>query len=745
MSDTAVSETARSGRGRAGLSATLRVLRRTPFTTSFVLAMLIVGVATGSLWAAAADQPWFHDVATGLPALTEGRWWTVFTAMFFAGHPWVYVTLAPLVIGGTGWAEWKFGSLRTAGLFVAGHLVGVLGAAALLAAAAQTDSLWATHLATVYDVGPSCGALTALVFAIATLPSPWRLRARIAVFLWVTISVFYLGMIHDLEHAIAMAIALAVSGFLPAFRRRSGRPSQREWRLIAFTGIIAIGVIQILNLVVPYDGPLGRNQPVASFVDVAIDVAVIALIANGLRLGHKLGWVVALILGFYNVVTGVLATLALPLMLQYELIDAPIDIVGLAFAPSVLWAAMLAVLFVGRGSFRVRLRRAHRTLAAEALSREELVARLERFGGGTISWMTTWNLNERIAAGAVATAGPTAVGTTGAAASGALAYQSHSGVAIMLGDPIVAAHETADALQEFAQVTEQAGLVPCAFSVSADVASARPSGWRSVIVAEDTIVDLPGLEFKGKPWGDVRTAINRATREGIEFRMVTLTDEPWSTLAQVRAISEQWTGDKGLPEMRFTLGTVDEALDPRVLVGIAVDADGSLHGITSWLPVYGPQDPATGEPRVVGWTLDLMRRRDGGFGPVMEFLIASSAQHFAQQGYEFVSLSGAPLVRPADAETGPVDQVLAQVGELIEPLYGFKSLHRFKQKFNPRHESLHLLFRDEGDLPRIGIALTRAYLPDATLRDLVASAAAKPEGPAKPESQAKPGSTGARA
>src|SRR5690606_40052201 len=96
----------------------------------------------------------------------------------------------------------------------------------------------------------------------------------------------------------------------------------------------------------------------------------------------------------------------------------------------------------------------------------------------------------------------------------------------------------------------------------------------------------------------------------------------------------------------------------------------------------------------------------------------------SNEGYQFVSLSGAPLVRPADLEAGPVNQVLEQIGGLIEPLYGFKSLHRFKQKFNPRHESLYLLFRDEGDLPRIGIAITRAYLPDASLHDLVTSASA---------------------
>jgi phosphatidylglycerol lysyltransferase len=55
----------------------------------------------------------------------------------------------------------------------------------------------------------------------------------------------------------------------------------------------------------------------------------------------------------------------------------------------------------------------------------------------------------------------------------------------------------------------------------------------------------------------------------------------------------------------------------------------------------------------------------------------------------------------------------------MEPHYGFRSLHAFKSKFSPRYEPLFLAYRDEVDLARIGIALTRAYLPDASLRDLV--------------------------
>jgi len=166
--------------------------------------------------------------------------------------------------------------------------------------------------------------------------------------------------------------------------------------------------------------------------------------------------------------------------------------------------------------------------------------------------------------------------------------------------------------------------------------------------------------------------------------------------------------------MGFTLGGVDEAMDPAVRVGLAVDGDGSIHGVTSWMPVFA----AGGD--VQGWTLDLTRRRSGAFRPVSEFLIASACLAFRAQGARFVSLSGAPLAGGGGPGQGAaVDRLLDSLGAVLEPHYGFRSLHAFKTKFSPRYEPLYLAYRDEADLPRIGIALTKAYLPDATVRDLV--------------------------
>lgn len=307
---------------------------------------------------------------------------------------------------------------------------------------------------------------------------------------------------------------------------------------------------------------------------------------------------------------------------------------------------------------------------------------LEAHGGGTLSWMATWPGTEYLYG-----------------ENGYVAYRRHAGVAIALGNPVGSPDWQRQATQAFAAHCDREGLVPAWFSVTDEI-----TGAHRVQVAEDTLVDLPELEFRGKKWQDVRTARNRAAKDGIQFRMVTLADEPQAIIRQVRDVSAGWLKSKHTPELGFTLGGVTEAMDPRVRVGIAVDAGGTVHGVTSWLPILD----GNGKPR--GWTLDMMRRTANGFRPVVEFMIAEACLTFQAEGAELVSLSGAPLVRSNTGKVGAVQRMLDLTGKLMEPLYGFASLHAFKAKFQPRREPLYLVYRSTGDLPRIGAAVLRAYL-----------------------------------
>lgn len=664
----------------------MSVASRIPATLTLIAVILAVGIVWNGLWSPFAANPLFDVVAYGLPALVEGRWWTPVTGTFFVDHPIVYLFVIPS-FAGLAYLEHRRGSLVALAYFGIGQLFAIFASALFLWLAAMLPWPWAQAEATVLDVGPSGGTMAGIAAAAGLLASPWRVRAWLVVLGFVFVTLFFWGSLADLEHAFAVLLVLFADRSL-----RIQRTTVREQRLIAFIAVLVILAVELLTLLVPTDGPFGHTEAVGgSFLDVAIDVAVIAMLAAGLRRGRRWAWLWTVILAAFNVLTGAALVVLLLANVGTAEVQEQFGDFNVALAQSGMWLLLLVYLVWVRRAFR-----AHRKAtigAAPAPSEDDVKAALRAHGGGTLSWMTTWDGNDY-----ACTAG------------GIVAYQRRAGVAIALADPLGPEASRAESVAEFIHSAELAGLVPCFFSSSEATRSAVPVGWRSLVVADDTIVDLPGLEFTGKRWNAVRTSFNRAGREDMTFRMTRLGDEPWGVRQQLRAISEMWVGDKGLPEMRFTLGTLDQAEDPDVRLALAISPAGDVDGFLSWLPVFG-------EGGVVrGWTLDLMRRRDGGFGPVMEFLIGSSARQFSEEGAEIMSLSGAPLAHDYPPDAGAIASLSDWLAGMLEPVYGFQSLHRFKSKFHPRYETMYLLFRDESDLTRIGAGLTRAFLPDATLR-----------------------------
>ncbi|RKT17686.1 lysylphosphatidylglycerol synthetase-like protein (DUF2156 family) [Streptomyces sp. 1114.5] len=353
---------------------------------------------------------------------------------------------------------------------------------------------------------------------------------------------------------------------------------------------------------------------------------------------------------------------------------------GLAF-----WVVALAVLLSA-------FRRPSVHTDAEAAARAR--ALLTAHGGGTLSFITTWDGNHYW------------FDEQGRAA---VAYRLVGTVALTTGDPFGAPEDRARAVAGFARYCDARGWTPCFYSVCGQTRDAAAQlGWRSVQVAEDTVVALPELAFTGRKWQDIRTALNKAGKQGITAEWWAYHEAPLALRDQIRAISEEWVSEKGLPEMGFTLGGLEELDDQDVRVLIAVDEQRVVHGLTSWMPVYEDGVP-------VGWTLDFMRRRSDGFRGVSEFLIASAALGFKEEGARFLSLSGAPLARTGqDEEPTGLQRMLDWMGKALEPVYGFRSLLAFKAKFQPEYRPMYMAYPDPAALPGITRAIGKAYLPHLT-------------------------------
>jgi lysylphosphatidylglycerol synthetase-like protein (DUF2156 family) len=345
------------------------------------------------------------------------------------------------------------------------------------------------------------------------------------------------------------------------------------------------------------------------------------------------------------------------------------------------------VLVIAATPWALRARRGA-LLEAQQVDRIRQLLAIE---SGPLGFMATWAGNRLwVASG----------GTLG------IPYRVVSGYAITTSDPIGRAENPDAALTEFLRFCDRSSWTPVFYSVHQewrDRLVAR--GWSSLPVAEETVIDPRTFTLEGKAMHDVRYAVNRATREGVRAVWGTWSTLPTRITRRISALSDEWMAEKDLPELGFTLGGLDELRDDEVLIGVAVGQRDEPLAVTSWLPIR--RDGA-----LVGRTLDFMRRAPLSGNGVMEYLIADAVLRFAAEGLDLASLSASPL---AGVHAGPLGRVLDVIGSMFEPAYGFRSLLRFKRKFSPAVQSLHLVMPDPVALPAIGLAIARCYLPSVTI------------------------------
>ena len=777
---TSADEPSPPSRARRVLAYILDVATRYWACTVIVLAVIVAGLVTGAMWRGIDEGSDLYDkVAYGLPALKDGRLWTFFTGMFFAPQLALYVPILLLLIVVASVYERRVGHVRTIVVAIGGQYLAALLTALFLWPFEDSSWAWARELGLKLDLGISAGGFALMGALTAVMQPIWRNRIRIGFGSYLLAMMLRSGLLWDIEHFVALVIGVIAGPWLAGrrpvapqlrFNRRTqraavalvvallaitdlvegvfpgnGGPFHSAGGSEVSTGVSLTLVVSSVLLLIAADG-LRRGRRVAwVFVTVLITLSLIVvlgaapssernanIVLTGLELllllvtwrafsarshrrsfrhaGRRLLWVafglfVYTAVGFF-VLQEDFSPVAKPINMLAEFFSRlvfttsgdidPISTPAKIFVNSIgaIWIVFILITVVG---LIYSSRRPRPVPDADV----RLRALLRQYGSSNIEWMLTWKgitvwFSDE---------GDTAIG-----------YEVVGSVALCLADPVGPIEKRQAALHDFDRYCFQRGWIPCLFAASQATADLGPGlNWSSVEVAEDSVMRLEGLEFKGKAFQDVRTAINRAGKNDVSLVVTKWEDAKPVVTDQLRAISGGWVSEKALPEMGFTLGTLREADDPEVRLHLAVDADQTVEGFTSWMPVG--KDGA-----VVGWTLDLMRRRDQGFKPVMEFMIGASAMQFKGEGFEFMSLSAAPLAKAPDELGGNSDQQVLQklldfLGKTLEPYYGFQSLFAFKQKFRPEHHPMYLMFPDTTALAEIGIAVARAYMPDAGLWD----------------------------
>lgn len=287
-----------------------------------------------------------------------------------------------------------------------------------------------------------------------------------------------------------------------------------------------------------------------------------------------------------------------------------------------------------------------------------------------------------------------------------VAYVAKGRGAIALGDPIGPQEERQEVIVSFQQFCRQNDWYPAFYqTLPDDLDIYRESGFQTLQIGEEAIVDLKAFTMQGKAGKNLRTPVNRLTKAGYEVKFY---PPPISDglLRQLKAISDEWLQMMQGSEKQFSLGWFDEAYLKECEIAVVQDGSGQVSAFANVVPEY----------QVNEVTIDLMRHRAEIENGTMDFLFISMFQHFKEQGYEGFNLGLAALAGIGETqESGRLEKGLRYLYEHLNRFYNFKGLYEYKEKFHPRWEPRYLVYPSLAALPDVVVALVRADSGDRLL------------------------------
>lgn len=244
---------------------------------------------------------------------------------------------------------------------------------------------------------------------------------------------------------------------------------------------------------------------------------------------------------------------------------------------------------------------------------------------------------------------------------------------IALFDPIGAPENAPELVWRFVELARTHGGRAVFYQVPGEsLSSYADAGLFAFKLGEEARVKLDGFDLKGSRRGSMRSALNKAEREGITFEIVGV-DRLSEVIDELAAVSDAWLAEHEVREKGFSLGAFDRAYVASQPV--AVLRQGGRVIAFATVMTTGLKEEAT---------VDLMRFHPSAPNGSMEVLFARLLLNFKEQGFHWFSLGMAPL---AGLSENPVAPLWHKMGRAAydhgEAFYNFHGLRAFKNKFDP--------------------------------------------------------------
>lgn len=220
---------------------------RWPLRYSVAIGVIVVPILATLVarWALGADRTLadVEELGYGLPALQDGRWWTLFTGMVLVDD--LAIPLPSFTVIAVALYEHVAGHWRTLVALVGGQLLGVLIVLLAIIPLQDNSSAFAQEVTNVLDFGISVGGFACMGAWTAYLRSPLRRGVRLGVSCYHLGPLLLSGLIFDLSHPAGWVLGLLAGPYLMRPRHPDSRPVARRswpWMVVAVIVGTAIGV-----------------------------------------------------------------------------------------------------------------------------------------------------------------------------------------------------------------------------------------------------------------------------------------------------------------------------------------------------------------------------------------------------------------------------------------------------------------------------------------------------------------------
>jgi len=306
----------------------------------------------------------------------------------------------------------------------------------------------------------------------------------------------------------------------------------------------------------------------------------------------------------------------------------------------------------------------------------------------------------------------------GAKVDGVIPYGVVGNIVTVLGDPICAPDDFLCLIKEFQAFCAECSYQPVFLSTRPTfIGQYAALGYSHVKSGEEALFHLTDYNLAGGKMQKLRALINHANKEVTthEYKPNEQRDE--AIEQGIAAVSDEWLEGKKSSLLRFTVGGVglDDPLDRRYFY--AMDGAGKIVAFNVYLPY------ANGK----GYMADVTRRLNGAPGGVTEKIMFDAFMTFKSEGVEWGSMGPSPLVNVR--EDGTRDDMASKLLEFIyekcNRFYGFKDLHRAKEKYSPTEwEPGYIVYPGKIITPDIAYAIVKIKNPGGVTDFLMSSAKA---------------------